>query len=153
MTEECFYQKFSQKDDLEHTLGDLFDEKYAQLMVSMNPRFSHYEQLVYLNRELFEMIETQVPFQLVEHIYVGMPQERQELLNKNRFYYQLITQIIKEGQQKGEFDREESAESLTDTYASLERGLIYDWCVKGGTESLSAKGQKILSIFLKHLMK
>ena len=153
VTEECFYQKFSQKDDLEHTLGDLFDEKYAQLMVSMNPRFSHYEQLVYLNRELFEMIETQVPFQLVEHIYVGMPQERQELLNKNRFYYQLITQIIKEGQQKGEFDREESAESLTDTYASLERGLIYDWCVKGGTESLSAKGQKILSIFLKHLMK
>lgn len=153
VTEECFYQNFSQKDDLEHTLGDLFDEKYAQLMVSMNPRFSHYEQLVYLNRELFEMIETQVPFQLVEHIYVGMPQERQELLNKNRFYYQLITQIIKEGQQKGEFDREESAESLTDTYASLERGLIYDWCVKGGTESLSAKGQKILSIFLKHLMK
>ncbi|MBO5155221.1 MAG: proline racemase family protein [Eubacterium sp.] len=153
VTEECFYRNFAQKDDLEHTLGDLFDEKYAQLMVSMNPRFSHYEQLVYLNRELFEMIETQVPFQLVEHVYVGMPQERQELLNKNRFYYQLITQIIKEGQQKGEFEREESAESLTDTYASLERGLIYDWCVKGGTESLSEKGQKILSIFLQHLTK
>lgn len=153
ITEEIFYRNFSQKDELEHTLGDLFDEKYAQLMVSMNPRFSHYEQLIYLNRELFEMIEAQVPFQLVEHIYVGMPQERQELLNKNRFYYQLITQIIKEGQQKSEFDREETAEALADTYASLERGLIYDWCVKGGTESLSAKGQKILSIFLQHLLK
>lgn len=41
---------------------------------------------------------------------------------------------------------------LTDTYASLERGLIYDWCVKGGTESLREKGQKILSIFLEHLI-
>ena len=41
---------------------------------------------------------------------------------------------------------------LADTYASLERGLIYDWCVKGGTESLREKGQKILSIFLEHLI-
>ena len=95
------------------------------------------------------MIEMQVPIQLVEHVYVGMPKERQELMNKNRFYYQLITQLIKEGQQKGEFSREETAESLADTYASLERGLIYDWCVKGGAESLSAKGQKILSIYLR----
>lgn len=149
VTEESFYRNFSQKDELEHTLGDLFDEKYAQLMVSMNPKLTHYEKLLYLNRELFEMIETQVPIRLVEHVYVGMPKERQELLNKNRFYYQLITQIIREGQQKGEFSREETAESLADTYASLERGLIYDWCVKGGTESLSAKGQKILSIFLR----
>ena len=149
VTEEIFYRNFSQKDELEHTLGDLFDEKYAQLMVSMNPKLSHYEKLLYLNRELFEMIEVQVPIQLVEHVYVGMPKERQELMNKNRFYYQLITQIIKEGQQKGEFRREETAEALADTYASLERGLIYDWCVKGGAESLSAKGQKILSIYLR----
>lgn len=149
VTEEAFYSNFSHKDDLEHTLGDLFDEKYAQLMVSMNPKLSHYEKLLYLNRELFTMIETQVPFRLLEHVYVGMPKERQELLNKNRFYYQLITRLIREGQKKGEFEREESAEALADTYASLERGMIYDWCVKGGTESLSAKGQKLLSIYLK----
>ena len=151
VTEEIFYHNFSQKDDLEHTLGDLFDEKYAQLMVSMNPRLSYYEKLVFLNKELFTMIETQVPFHLVEHIYVGMPEERRELLNIKRFYYQLIPQIIEEGQKEGEFSTEESADSLADTYASLERGLIYDWCVKGGKESLSEKGQKILPIFLQHL--
>lgn len=152
VSEEAFYQNFSQKDELEHTLGDLFDEKYSQLMVSMNPRFSHYEKLVYLNKELFTMIETQVPFNLVEHIYVGMPEERRELMNKKRFYYQLIPQIIEKGQQAGEFSKEETAESLADTYASLERGLIYDWCVKGGKESLSEKGQKILPIYLQHLI-
>lgn len=152
VTEEIFYRNFSQKDELEHTLGDLFDEKYAQLMVSMNPRFSYYDKLVYLNKELFTMIETQVPFNLVEHIYVGMPEERQELLNKERFYYHLIPQIIEEGQQKGEFSEDETPDSLADTYASLERGLIYDWCVKGGKESLSKKGQKIIPIFLQHLM-
>lgn len=152
VSEEIFYRNFSQKDDLEHTLGDLFDEKYAQLMVSMNPRFSCYEKLVYLNKEMFTMIETQVPFHLVEHIYVGMPQERQELLNKERFYYHLIPEMIEEGQRTGEFSTEETPDSLADTYASLERGLIYDWCVKGGRESLSEKGQKIMPVFLQHLI-
>lgn len=152
VTEEIFYKNFSQKDELEHTLGDLFDEKYAQLMVSMNPGMSYYEKLIYLNKELFSMIETQVPFHLVEHIYVGMPEERRELLNKQRFYYHLIPQMIREGQRAGEFRQDENADSLAETYASLERGLIYDWCVKGGKESLMESGQKIFSIFLQHLI-
>ena len=43
-------------------MGDLFDQKYVDLMVSMNPRFSQYEKLVYLNQALFghRLIE-QVP--------------------------------------------------------------------------------------------
>lgn len=121
-------------------------------MVSMNPGMSYYEKLIYLNKELFSMIETQVPFHLVEHIYVGMPEERRELLNKQRFYYHLIPQMIREGQRAGEFRQDENADSLAETYASLERGLIYDWCVKGGKESLMESGQKIFSIFLQHLI-
>lgn len=151
-TDEDFYRFFTQKKDLEHTLGDLFDEKYAQLMVSMNPRYSHYEKLLYLNRELFSLIENQVPFQLVSHIYVSKSAHQQEMLNQNRFYYKLIPQIIAEGQQSGEFDAAESAESLADTYASLERGMIYDWCVKDGKESLVEMSRKLLPIYLEHLL-
>lgn len=64
VTEAEFYQYFETKDDLEHTLGDLFDEKYAQLMVSMNSRYTNFEKLVYLNREMFKLIEEKVPFDL-----------------------------------------------------------------------------------------
>lgn len=152
VTEEEFYRYFSGKDDLEHTLGELFDEKYAQLMVSMNPRFSQFEKLVFLNRELFLLVEDQVPFELISHIYVDKPAEQQKLLDKNRFYYKLIRQIISEGQETGEFKKEQTAESIADTYASLERGIIYDWCVQGGKESLMMKGQMIIPIFLEHLL-
>lgn len=151
VSEEEFCQYFSGKDDLEHTLGDLFDEKYAQLMVSMNPRFTQLQKLVFLNKELFLLIEDQVPFDLVSHIYMNKSAEQQRLLDKKRFYYRLIRQIITEGQQSGEFSTQESAESMTDTYASLERGIIYDWCVQGGEGSLVMKGQAILPIFLEHL--
>jgi AcrR family transcriptional regulator len=153
VSEEEFYQYFSKKDDLEHTLGDLFDRKYADLMVSMSSNLSNYEKLVYLNRELFTLIEEQVPFELITHIYVSVPEERQEMLNKERFYYKLIPQLIAEGQESGEFRKDETAEALADTYASLERGLIYDWCVKGGKESLSEKGQRILPVYLAHITK
>ncbi len=147
--EEEFYKYFSRKEDLEHTLGDLFDTKYAQLMTTMDPKLSNYDKLVFLNRELFTLIEEHVPFNLVSHIYVSMPGERQDLLNEKRFYYTLIPRIIEEGQKVGEFTREESAKEIFETYASLERGLIYDWCVKEGKESLAQKGTKLLTSYLK----
>lgn len=152
ITEEAFFSCFTKKDDLQNTLGDFFDQKYAELMVSMNPRFSQYEKLIYLNQELFRLIEEQVPFQLLSHIYVTMEKEGQNMLDANRFYYRLIPQLIEEGQEKGEFSTKESAENLADTYASLERGLIYDWCVKGGSYSLREKSKKLLPIYLKSFL-
>ena len=151
VSEEEFYRFFAKKDDLEHTLGDFFDRKYAELMMSMSPRLTVYEKLVYLNKELFTLIEKEVPFELLTHIYVNMPEERQEMLNKERFYYKLIPQLIAEGQENGEFRTDESPETEAETYASLERGLIYDWCVKGGRESLTAKGQKRIPVYLSSL--
>lgn len=147
-----FHRFFSGKDDLEHTLGELFDRTYAELMVSMSPRLSACDKLIYLNRKLFTLIEKEVPFELVTHIYVNMPEERQEMLNKERFYYKLIAQLFEEGQKNGEFRKEESPQSMTETYASLERGMIYDWCVKGGKESLAEAGQKILPVYLTSML-
>ena len=151
VSEEEFYTYFDKKDDLEHTLADLFDEKYAQLMVSMNPKLSSFDKLVYFNKELFILIETQVPFELINHIYTRSIQHH-EMLNSNRFYYKLIMQVISEGQEKGEFRKEEPAEKLAEKYASLERGLIYDWCVKKGESSLLEAGQEFIPLYLEHLL-
>lgn len=148
-----FYSIFKEKDDLEDTLGDLFDQKYAELMVSMDPEMSCYEKLLYLNQELFALIEEQVPFNLVTHVYVSMDKKRHNMLNKKRFYYKLIPQIIQEGQRDGEFRKEDTPKNLADNYASLERGMIYDWCMKGGKYSLKEKSSKLLPIYLQSLLR
>lgn len=124
VTSEIFHRYFQEKDDLEYTLGDLFDRKYADLMVQINPRLSRYETLLYLNRELFHLIETEVPLPLVKHLYMEDIDTKHNLLNKKRFYYSLIPQIIEEGQDKGEFRRSENARELADNYFSLERSII-----------------------------
>lgn len=152
VSEKEFRSYFQHKDELEHTLGELFDQKYEQLMVSMNPRLTQYEKLVYLNKELFALIEKQVPFELVSHIYMSRSGEQKELLDSNRFYYKLIKQIISEGQKTGEFSSEETADTLAENYESLERGIIYDWCVRNGATSLIAKGQSIIPMYLKHVV-
>ena len=149
---EIFYKHFEKKDDLEYTLGDLFDRKYADLMVQINPRLSHYDTLLYLNQELFRMIETEVPFPLVKHLYMEDSDVRHNLMNKKRFYYSLIPQLIREGQEKGELRSGEDAKELADNYFSLERGIIYDWCVKEGKDSLTKRGQRLMQIFLKELV-
>lgn len=149
---EIFYKNFEKKDDLEYTLGDLFDRKYADLMVQINPRLSHYDTLLYLNQELFRMIETEVPFPLVKHLYMDNSDVKHNLMNKKRFYYSLIPQLIREGQEKGEFRTREDPKELADNYFSLERGIIYDWCVKDGKDSLVKRGQRLMQIFLKELV-
>ncbi|MGN0426853.1 MAG: proline racemase family protein [Agathobacter sp.] len=152
ISKEQFYEIFKEKDDLTGTLGDFFDQKYAELMVSMNPRLTHYEKLLYLNRELFSLIEKEVPFNLIRHIYVSMDVNQQNLMNRNRFYYHLIPQIIREGQQMGEFKSDEPPESLAESYALLERGLIYNWCLANGEGSLPEQSMQLLSVYLKDLL-
>ena len=80
VSEGEFYECFTKKEDLEHTLGDLFDKKYSELMVTMSSRLSYYEKLIYLNKELFKLIENQVPFDLISHIYVSIPEKQKEIL-------------------------------------------------------------------------
>ena len=99
------------------------------------------------------LIEEQVPFDLVSHVYMSRDQEGQNMLDNSRFYYHLIPQLIEEGQKNGEFSKEDSAENLADNYASLERGMIYDWCLKGGSYSLREKGKQLLPIYLQSLRK
>ena len=60
---------------------------------------------------------------------------------------------VEEGQKTGEFSKEDSAENLADNYASLERGMIYDWWLKGGSYSLREKGKQLLPIYLQSLRK
>ena len=52
-----FYHYFEGKDALLSSVSFLFDQKYEELMETMDPDMDCFDQLMYLNRELFSMIE------------------------------------------------------------------------------------------------
>ena len=57
-----FYHYFSSKDELLSSLAYLFDEKYEELIDSMDSGMPCVEKLLFLNRELFRMIENSGKF-------------------------------------------------------------------------------------------
>ena len=55
-----FYHYFESKESLPASLSYLFDEKYEELTETMDPSLGVIEKLVFINQELFLMIENTV---------------------------------------------------------------------------------------------
>lgn len=63
-----FYHYFEGKDALMGSLSVLFDEKYEELRGRIDPRMDTVEVLIWLNQELFSMIDTSVPLELLSRL-------------------------------------------------------------------------------------
>ena len=145
-----FYHYFEGKDALLSSLSILFDEKYEEPTPRMDPEMNSFDKLMYLNRELFSMIERTVPIDLLARMYSTQLVTRGEkhLLDHNRVYYRLLRSIVLEGQERGQINREIPAAEITKLYALCERALLYDWCICSGEYSLTLYSQKMMPLFL-----
>ena len=64
-----FYHYFEGKDALLSSLSYLFDRKYEELSPTLDPQQDRFDQLMYLNRELFIMIENSISLDLLARLY------------------------------------------------------------------------------------
>lgn len=145
-----FYHYFSGKDALLGTLSSLFDEKYEALEPSLDSSMTAMEKLLYLNRELFTMVENSISMELLTRLLSTqlVTGSERHLLDKNRYYYKLLRKIIIEGQDAGELSKNASANELVKLYALAERALMYDWCLCRGEYSLRQYSSQVLPFFL-----
>ena len=145
-----FYHYFSGKDALLSTLAYLFDEKCEELLDQMDDSMGSFEKLIYLNNELFTMIEDSISIDLLARLLSTQLITRGEksLLDRNRLYYRLLRQIISEGQERGELRSDVSAGEIVKIYALCERSFLYDWCISGGEYSLRSYSQRMLPMLL-----
>ncbi len=145
-----FYHYFDGKDALLGTLAYVFDEKYEQLMGVMDQSMDAMEKLVYLNHELFAMIDGGVSMDLLARLLSTQLLARGEkhLLDRNRTYFKLLRQIITEGQRDGQLRTDKTVNEILKAYALWERALMYDWCLSGGEYSLVAYTDSITPVFL-----
>ena len=145
-----FYHYFEGKDALLGSLSYMFDEKYEELKENLTPDMSSYEILLYLNKELFLMIENTVDFDLLCRLLATQLTTKGEkhLLDHNRVYYKLLRKIIVEGQQKGELTDQMTPNEMVKYYALCERGMMYDWCLSNGEYSLCEHAKNFMPFFL-----
>lgn len=150
-----FYHYFEGKDDLLGTLSYLFDEKYQEISETLDMEENTFEILMYLNRELFEMVENSISVELAARLYSTqvITHGERHLLDHDRYYYKLLRQVINTGKQRGELSDEMTVNEAVKLYALCERALIYDWCICNGEYSLHEYSQRVLPMMLNKLKK
>lgn len=141
-----FYHYFKGKEALLNSLSYLFDEKYEELSSVVDPDLSAYEKLLFLNHELFYMIETSVDIKLLAYLYSSqlITKDKKSLSDGKRFYFKWITEILEDGLASGEFKNTSSAKELMNIYAMYERAMLYDWALFKGKYSLTEYSDRLL---------
>ena len=145
-----FYHYFEGKDALLSSLSYIFDQKYDDLKKSITDGMNCFDALIFLNRELFGMIEESIDMDLLARLLSTqlITKGEKHLLDRNRVYYKLLKSIVMSGQQKKEITSEMSVNEIVKMYAMCERALMYDWCLCTGDYYLKGYGAKIMPMFL-----
>ena len=145
-----FYHYFEGKDALLSSLSYMFDEKYEELTEQLEPEMHSFDKLMFLNRELFFMIENSISLDLLAKLYSSQLTTKGErhLLDHNRIYYKLLRSIFSDGQKRGEITTELSVNELVRVYALCERAFLYDWCLSNGDYSLTKYAGEMFPKFL-----
>lgn len=148
-----FYHYFDSKDALLGSLSYLFDEKYEELSANIREDMNSIDALLYLNCELFGMIEDQIDLDLLTRLFSTQltTKGEQSLLDHNRIYYKLIRKIVTEGQEKGEISTEMPSKEIVRLYAMCERAMMYEWCLCKGNYSIKDYGKTVMPILLAKL--
>ena len=134
-----FYHYYSSKDELLSSLSELFDAKYEEVMQTLDPQMNSFDKLLYLCYTVHDMIEKEIPIGLLSSLYSSqvITKGDKHLQNQDRYYYQIITQIIAEGQERGQITKELTVRDVQRLYTLSERAIIYDYCISNGNYSLS----------------
>lgn len=141
-----FYHYFKGKEALLNTLSYLFDEKYEELAGTVDPALSVSDKLLFFNHELFNMIETTIDVNLLASLYSSqlITKDRRSLLEEDRYYFTLLTELITEGISSGEFNSSGTVDEILKVYVMYERALLYDWALCQGNYSLTTYSDKLL---------
>lgn len=150
-----FYHYFEGKDALLSSLSCLFDDKYEELKEHISKDDNSFDTLVFLNRELFGMIDNGIDIDLLTKLFSTQLTTKGErhLMDNSRVYFKLLRKIVSEGQKKGELTDAMTASEIVRFYAMCERGIMYDWCLMKGGYSLKSYSETVFPMMLDKIKK
>ena len=146
-----FYHYFEGKDALLGSLSMIFDEKYEELRQEMDPDMHAVDKLIYMNHELFTMIDNTVSVELLARLFSTQLTTKGEkhLLSRDRTYFKLLHQVVRQGLERHELRGDLTANEIIKDYAMFERGLMYDWCLSDGDYALARHADRLMPMFLR----
>lgn len=148
-----FYHYYSSKDELLSSLSELFDSKYEEVMQSLDQSINSYDKLLLLCYAVHDMIEKEIPIGLLSSLYSSQVVTKgdKHLQDQNRYYYQVVTQLVTEGQDRGQITKSMANYEIQKLYTLAERAIIYDYCISNGNYSLGEYTRKIMPLLFSNI--
>jgi len=152
-SKSSFYHYFAGKDELLSSLSDLFDDYYRELVAAMDPGLNSFDKLVLLCCKTHEMIQSRIDPELLATMYSSQVVTRgdKHLLNRNRYYYRIVQQIVDEGQRRGEITGELPGYEIASYYTMCERAIIYDYCISDAAYDLGRFTARTIPMLLESI--
>ncbi|QNL45287.1 TetR/AcrR family transcriptional regulator [Oscillibacter hominis] len=150
-SKSTFYHYFEAKEELACT-PDLYDYAYEQWYETAKDTDENaISKLHALNRVFLSKLEQTYDLDRASATcrFEVSTKNRGSYIGSNRSYNRIIRTLIKEGQAKGEIRGDVSFVELAKIYSLLERGIIFDWCISGGTYSFMEFGTRSMDILLR----
>lgn len=150
-----FYYYFRSKDDLLDTLSEILDNEYERLSAEEPEGMNTFDKLMWLNYEMHGFVKRNIDYRLMSYLYSAqiVKDTGSSLLDRNRFYFHYLEQIMEEGRTKGELTDELTVGEMVKFFSLGERSLITDWCMNNGKFDLEEYSKKLFPIMMRGLKK
>ncbi|RHV63510.1 TetR/AcrR family transcriptional regulator [Clostridium sp. OM02-18AC] len=135
-----FYYYFHAKAELLDSMYELFDEKYEEFYQSIDPTLGSFEQLLSLNRFMFDFMSRQIGKELLTSLYVSQLSGTTGIRfwGEQRSFIKIILEIVTQGQERGEIRKDIDRHTLASDIVAEERSQLISWCLAGGSYDLAA---------------
>ena len=135
-----FYYYFHAKAELLDSMYELFDEKYEEFYQSIDPTLGSFEQLLSLNRFMFDFMSRKIGKELLTSLYVSQLSGTTGIRfwGEQRSFIKIILKIVTQGQERGEIRKDIDRHTLASDIVAEERSQLISWCLAGGSYDLAA---------------
>ncbi|MFZ7120130.1 MAG: TetR/AcrR family transcriptional regulator [Eubacteriaceae bacterium] len=147
----AFYHYFDSKEDVIDDAFKTFDIELEEFMDSQNTD-SYFIALKLITREYLIKTAKSGPSVITSIFRLQMISDSKYVINKERYFYRKLNEIIQKGIDTGEFKCKLSTEDICDWIFRTSRGVILDWCLYDGSYDLVERGCIDIDLVVKSLI-
>ena len=144
------YKEIVLKRDLRAALQKLnpwiTPAQITEAIGTLDPEMNSYDKLLELCYIVHDMINEEIPIGLLAYLYSSQVVTKgdKHLLDRNRFYYRMVTELVDEGQRRGQIISTMPYYEIARIYSMCERAIIYDYCISDGNYNLGDYTRKVM---------
>jgi TetR/AcrR family transcriptional regulator, fatty acid metabolism regulator protein len=145
-----FYTHFKSKDQVVVEHYKKIDDHYETTFLKISDIETNFEKIMLILKEGFLYTE-EIGKELLRVVLINQISGKEDIpfvLNKRRKIYQILLNLVQNGQENGEFIKERDANELVVAILQHYSGIYMRWCLEEEEDTLLEIGSKSMSLFI-----